>query len=101
MMERKEQLIYYKYGLNNLKRNNMTQKEKASELVDKFYQTTPNEAWINEPLGISKEYKAWEQAKQCALIAVDEILNSRPAITDSQVEYNEYWQEVKQEIEKL
>jgi hypothetical protein len=52
----------------------MNPKEKAQKLVDKFYQTTPNEAWINEPLGIAEEYKAWNQAKQCALIAVDEII---------------------------
>ena len=43
----------------------------------------------------------YKTAKQCALIAVDEILHSRPIITDSQVEYQNYWQEVKQEIEKL
>lgn len=95
----------------------MTPKEKANELVDKFYQTTPNEAWVNEPLGISEEYKAWKQAKQCALIAVDEILNSYPHTFDKDVEYLRsgeevisivniipnvsYWQEVKIEIEKL
>jgi predicted Zn-dependent protease len=73
----------------------MTPKEKAKELVDKLYQTTPNEAWYNPPLGsLSIEYKAWEQAKQCALIAVDEILSI-------QVVKNGYWQEVKAEIEKL
>jgi hypothetical protein len=49
-------------------------KEKAKELVDKFYQTTPNEAWINEPLGLSQKYTACNQAKECALISVDEIL---------------------------
>ena len=53
----------------------MTAKEKANELVDKFYQTTPNEYFVNEPIGIKGRYKSWEQAKQCALIAVDEILN--------------------------
>ena len=62
----------------------MTPKEKAKDLVDKMYGVT--------------DY----QAKQSALIAVDEILEShyfvlsgvKPSI------YN-YWQEVKQEIEKL
>ena len=86
----------------------MTPKEKAQELVDKFYQTTPNEAWINEPLGIAEEYKAWNQAKQCALIAVDEILNEY-AHAENHIEdimgkisiYIKYWQEVKQEIEAL
>lgn len=36
------------------------------------------------------------QAKQCALIAVDEIMASKP-ISNSL----KYWQEVKQELEKL
>jgi hypothetical protein len=69
---------------------------KAKELVDKFYQTTPNEAWINEPLGISKGYKAWQQAKECALIAVDEVIDALP---DSTNPYNlkqiDYWQQLK------
>ena len=85
----------------------MTPKEKATELVDKFYQTTPNESWINEPLGIAKEYKAWNQSKECALIAVDEILKSNE---DWDLEQNiwcdtgffgdcqMYWIAVKQEI---
>ena len=74
----------------------MTPKEKAEELVDKFYQTTPNETWIDEPLGeFMQTYTAWGQAKQCALIAVDEILNT---CVESMIYY---WQEVKQEIEKL
>ena len=82
----------------------MTPKEKAIELVDKFYQTTPNEAWINEPLGIVKEYKAYNQSKECALIAVDEIIDSEPQYewsNDYWKNPNDFWQEVKQEIENL
>ena len=81
----------------------MTPKEKAEELVDKFYQTTPNENYVNDPLGIGR-YEAWKQAKQCALIAVDEILIIQGAYTGNRDEfktYLDYWQEVKQEIEKL
>ena len=73
----------------------MTPKEKAKKLFDDFYDTTPNEAWINEPLGLSKEYKAGKQAKQCALIAVDEILDVCKTYLSS------YYLEVKKEIEKL
>ena len=77
----------------------MTPKEKALELVDKLYQTTPNESWYNPPLGsLSIEYKSWEQAKQCGLIAVDEIL--RVAFYADDSIYN-YFLEVKQEIDKL
>jgi|GEM_PF-708416 hypothetical protein len=88
----------------------MTHKEKAKQLVDKFYQTTPNEVWYNHPIGLKEEYKAWEQSKQCALIAVDEILNSSPSLPvlgdggtyGEDIELStKYWQEVKIEINKL
>ena len=85
----------------------MTPKEKAIELVDKFYQTTPNEAWINEPLGIAKEYKAYNQSKQCALIAVDEMIIQNGELYLNGLdgiyyrEKNSYLFEVKQEIEAL
>ena len=81
----------------------MTPKEKAEELVDKFYQTTPNEAFINEPYGIATEYKAWEQAKECALIAVNEMLDN-DGWSSSQYGWDvfkKYFIEVKKEIENL
>ena len=54
----------------------MTPKEKAEELVDKLYQTTPNETCFSPEFETGNvPYKAWEQAKQCALIAVDEIMH--------------------------
>jgi hypothetical protein len=68
----------------------MTEKEKAQELVDKFLQYTP----------VEYEY---EYAIQCALIAVDEILNSLKSCWDEEgalIAYK-YWQEVKQEIENI
>ena len=78
----------------------MTPKEKAKELVDIFYQTTPNEAWYNPPLGsLSMEYKSWEQAKQCALIAANEVLDHVDMVGDEAA--ITYWQEVKQEMELL
>lgn len=60
----------------------MTPKEKAYELVCKFMKCT------NGCINI-------EEAKQCALIAVDEILKECIDIKER------YWQEVKQEIEAL
>lgn len=70
----------------------MTPKEKAQELFDKMY-----------------VYAIFDEAaKQCALIAVNEILEFMEADDfDSDTCYwanhskMEYWQEVKQEIEKL
>jgi hypothetical protein len=82
----------------------MTPKEKAIELMDKFYQTTPNESWINQPIGLKKEYKAWEQSKQCALIAVDlhlEELSKMKLIFSDREIHCKYWQEVKNEINQL
>ena len=65
----------------------MTAKEKALELVNNFY--------VN---GVQDEEYSMEYAdgKKCALICVDEILNSH---IDSV--YETYYLEVKQEIIKL
>jgi hypothetical protein len=63
----------------------MTPKEKAEELVLKYLRIDNNtREWFNKHI-----------AKQCALIAVDEIIK---VMSDSQ---DWYWEEVKQEIEKL
>ena len=67
----------------------MTPKEKARELVLKFYDYTIQESWQ------SKNYFAIE----CALIAVDEIVLSHTYGLSP--ELKTYWQEVKQEIEQL
>lgn len=74
----------------------MTPKEKAEELVDRLYQTTPNEGWFNPPLGLQEQYKSWKQAKECALICCNEVLGYMGADRGT-----EFWQQVKQEIEKL
>lgn len=76
----------------------MTPKEKANQLVDAFYQYLPLERYVTTSEGdLYWEYDGWENAKQCALIAVDEILQ----VGLFTFEDRKYWQEVKQEIEKL
>jgi len=65
----------------------ITAKEKAIELVEKY-----TELGKDFTRGVSMK----EFAKQCALIAVREILGSMGADRG----YS-FWQEVKQEIEKL
>jgi hypothetical protein len=75
----------------------MTPQEKAAELVKKF-----------------EEYAVYDDdnprivifaAKQCALIGVEEIINNNSKIpgllTQDTMHNTWYWQEVKQEIEKL
>ena len=84
----------------------MTPKEKAKELVDKFYQLFPLQKDVISIYGtLSWEYDNWKQAKQCALIAVDEILklenNNGYYFDGTNVTSISFWQEVKQEIEKL
>jgi hypothetical protein len=69
----------------------MRAKEKAKELVDRYY-------------GITDVNFGIKQQKQCALIAVDEILNLMIKEFKWDVKHNgniDYWQEVKSEIEKL
>ena len=70
----------------------MTPKEKAQELFDKF----------NKP--DTTHYPYVHNAQQCALIAVDEIIDSEPQYewsNDYWKNPNDFWQEVKQEIENL
>ena len=70
----------------------MTPKEKAEELISsyRFALSIPN-----APLGEHKD----SIAKQCALIAVDEILIIKSVDNDFYLSH--YWQEVKEEIENL
>ena len=82
----------------------MTPKEKANELVDKFYQRFPLKMDVITTRGdLSWEYDNWEQAKQCAIIAVDEILDDDMYDMSQELFENRinYWQQVKQEIENL
>jgi hypothetical protein len=77
----------------------MTPKEKAEELVGKFNYESKHFLMLD--------------AKQCALIAVDEMLEAtKQPIRDFNSDiykstsvvgyyYNDFWQEVKSEIEKL
>ena len=83
----------------------MTPKEKAIELHNKILDVTYDDRDIpGEPTWVSTK---------CALIAVDEILEATKTkynwgggspeklIHVEEVKYDTYWQEVKQEIEKL
>ena len=68
----------------------MTPAEKAKELLDKY--------WIYLRAGLLYDEEAKEDAKHCALIAVDQILN---LCWGGNKVGMKHWQEVKQEIEKL
>jgi hypothetical protein len=68
-------------------------KEKAIELVSKFYKLH----W-GDKIGMSMYYP-----KQCALIACDEVIEYLISSSDIMISVNalEYWQQVKTEIKKL
>ena len=65
----------------------MTPRERAQKLFDKYYQIFVDDVDVHF-IDTSKRI-----SKKCALIAVDEVLK----ITA----HDDYWQNVKQEIEKL
>lgn len=79
----------------------MTPKEKAKELVDKY--------WVYLRAGLMYDDEAKEDAKHCALIAVDEMMevyaSALVALGYSKEEAaaveSPYLKEVKQEIEKI
>jgi hypothetical protein len=85
----------------------MNPKRKARELVNQFLEKIP--------FADTKVYKDWkkemnDKAKQCALIAVDEILENvnyffneleKDGLPNKFDDEIEYWNEIKQEIIKL
>ena len=78
----------------------MTPKEKAEQLFNKFIIIDD----LSDSTGNSLYFNA--HAKQCALIAVDEILEALgyKSLSDSPyttLEARQYYVQVKQEIEKL
>jgi hypothetical protein len=90
----------------------MTPKEKAEWLIIKMFQPLP----ASKEAEKGKEhlyYNQYNAAKQCALIAVDEILEATKTkykwgggspeklVHFEEVKYDTYWKEVKQELEKL
>jgi hypothetical protein len=78
----------------------MTAKEKAKYLFDKF---RPLAYHDQREIGSYQLMQEMHNAKQCALLAVKEILETIPYINNTQEECNKrvYYIEVSQEISKL
>ena len=72
----------------------MTSKEKANDILDNF--------WLLDKV---KPMLIEKQAKQCAIIAVDELIKNAPwgGIIDDELEINskEYFIKVKKLLQKL
>ena len=82
----------------------MTPKEKAQQLFDLMFKEIYNKGMYDDVY----------RAKQCALITVNEILELEETQEEYQIQYDngewsreigyrysKYWQEVKQELEKI
>jgi hypothetical protein len=81
----------------------MTPKEKAIDLIDKYHIKVKVLYTQDSIPAVMNGAMTVNSSKQCALIAVDEILNNPKNTMRGLSEdlHDEYWQEVKQEIEKL
>ncbi len=70
----------------------MSPKQYAEELVEDYYSTI---------MSFLSDNMKWENAKKGATIAVDRILKVGPQLPISRQSTIFYWEEVKQEIQKL
>jgi hypothetical protein len=83
----------------------MTPKEKAKELVNKFKSNVYKKAFANSDFMYDRYYGLDDDmAKQCALVAVDELLEATKRYDYTlgpNPSYNDYWLKIKYQIEKL
>ena len=89
----------------------MKASEKAESIIKKYISicNSWNEEWVNgktiTELKKSSFQREWFDPKICALVCVDEIINSNPHSnplnTNPVYSTMDYWQEVKSEIEKM
>jgi hypothetical protein len=70
----------------------MSPENKAKELVYKMKLATDEFGYININI---------QRHKNCALILVDEIIKDRERLKDALFYNSEYWQKVKEEMQKL
>ena len=70
----------------------LTPKEKAKELFSKYQ----NIYFTEDSMGIDDEL-----AKECALIAIDEIIKIKLLWFQKDTEYLDFWKEVKEELLKM
>jgi hypothetical protein len=83
----------------------MDSREKANDLVNRYYYMLPNNGKLNE--GINSCDSRYKEAIECAFVAVDEILESNPnyeywrTYDDETPSAITFWNEVKQWIQKI
>ena len=91
----------------------LTPKDKANELFQQYIEIADNIEWtndedvkdktnkFNEDLGDEVLVFWRELAKQCSLIAVDEIIKIKLLWFQKDTEHLDFWQEVKEELLKI
>ena len=75
----------------------MTPKEKAKDLVDEYL----DQIQMLDKYGLNLYSENLYFSIQCAIIAVDELLNDCDASSPFEEKRINYWQEVKEELIKL
>jgi hypothetical protein len=73
----------------------MTSKDKAKELLEKY-----DFIYTYDGLDIMDEDLTLADRKKCALIAVDEVIQAMDNVMFPNP-FKQYWNKIKQEIEKL
>ena len=86
----KQNLNTFEFMGDIIELEDLTPKEKASELVDKYR---------NYIISFLSDTKKEKNAKTASLIAVEEIINALRNINE--IDETVFWLDVKQEIEKL
>jgi hypothetical protein len=71
-------------------------KKVAKQLIEKFYFALPNNGSFS---GINNVNDRWNEAVNCALIAVDEIIDAMDRVLFPNP-FRQYWETIKEEIEK-
>ena len=75
----------------------LTPKQKAEELVNKYIPHIAGADRYNSTLGIYDK----EISKQCALIAANEIISIKLLWFQKDTEHLDFWKEVKEELLKM
>jgi len=78
----------------------MTPKEKAEELLSIFAKIIPASSYEAYEEGVKINFDL-ENARQCALVAVEELIIEENNYNNGSFYPSKFWKEVKQEIEKL
>ena len=76
----------------------MSYKEKAKELIERFIFFASNEGTTEDGFIYSDEMQMFN-AKQCALVAVDYLIEDEKSYNNGRFYPSDSWQQVKKEIE--